>query len=149
MYIHINTERVVIDVTETAKYIASNDNGKKYLTYDQSKAIAVLGTNDVIRQLARTSLIVEWDSISEVVPVMDYPEDWDRNPYTYNDGEFESYDGTAPEDNRQLTEGVSENSGGILDVAELSDENAGAIEDLAEIVDDLLARVEALEEKED
>ena len=59
------------------------------------------------------------------------------------------------------TSGVSENSAGLLDVAELSDENnsaiedvAGladenstAIEDLADLVGDLEERVAALEEK--
>ena len=61
------------------------------------------------------------------------------------------------------TEGVSENSAGLLDVAELSDENSTAIEDvasladenstaiedLATLIDDLEERVEALEQKED
>lgn len=60
------------------------------------------------------------------------------------------------------TMGVSENSAGLLDVAELSDENntaiedlgsltdenSTAIEDLAALIDDLETRVEALEEKE-
>ena len=60
------------------------------------------------------------------------------------------------------TTGVSENSAGLLDVAELSDENntaiedlgsltdenSTAIEDLAALIDDLETRVEALEEKE-
>ena len=61
------------------------------------------------------------------------------------------------------TSGVSENSAGLLDVAELSDENSSAIEDIADLsdenssaiedlaalIDDLEARVEALEQKED
>ena len=59
------------------------------------------------------------------------------------------------------TSGVSENSAGLLDVAELSDENnsaiedvanladenSTAIEDLADLVGDLEERVAALEEK--
>ena len=59
------------------------------------------------------------------------------------------------------TQGVNENSIGLLDVAELSDENSSAIEDvanlsdenstaiedLAALIDDLEERVEALEEK--
>ena len=61
------------------------------------------------------------------------------------------------------TTGVSENSAGLLDIAELSDENnsaiediaslsdenSTAIEDLANLVGDLEERVEALEEKEE
>lgn len=45
------------------------------------------------------------------------------------------------------TEGIEENSGAILDVADIADENSGAIEDLADLCEDLLARVEELEGK--
>lgn len=45
------------------------------------------------------------------------------------------------------TEGIAENSGSILDVADLSDENSNSIVDLAETVNDLEDRVEALEGK--
>ena len=44
-------------------------------------------------------------------------------------------------------EGVSENSSGILDVAELSDENSSSIIDLGDFVAELDERVTALEEK--
>lgn len=61
------------------------------------------------------------------------------------------------------TQGVGENSLGLLDVAELSDENSTAIEDVADLADenstaiedlanligDLEERVEALEQKEE
>ena len=47
----------------------------------------------------------------------------------------------------QSTQGIEENSEGILDIAELSDENNGSIIDLAEQVDNLETRVEQLEEK--
>lgn len=44
--------------------------------------------------------------------------------------------------------GVSENSSGILDVAELSDENSSSIVDLGDFVAELDERVTALEGKE-
>lgn len=47
----------------------------------------------------------------------------------------------------QSTEGISENSDGIIDVAELSDENSGSIVELAEMIENLEERVSALEEK--
>ena len=45
------------------------------------------------------------------------------------------------------TQGIEENSEGILDVAELSDENNTSIIDLADKVDDLETRVSELEDK--
>ena len=45
------------------------------------------------------------------------------------------------------TEGITENSTGILDIAELSDENSSSIIDLADMVNELDERVTALEEK--
>lgn len=47
----------------------------------------------------------------------------------------------------ESTDGISENSGSILDVAELSDENSGSIVEIADMVEDLEERVSALEEK--
>ena len=46
------------------------------------------------------------------------------------------------------TEGVEENDGAIMDVADLADENSNALEELAALIDDLDARVTALEEGE-
>ncbi len=46
------------------------------------------------------------------------------------------------------TEGVEENDGAIMDVADLADENSNALEELAAIIDELDARVTALEEGE-
>ena len=47
----------------------------------------------------------------------------------------------------QSTAGITENSDGILDIAELSDENSTSIEDMAASIADLDARVKALEDK--
>lgn len=45
------------------------------------------------------------------------------------------------------TQGIEENSGSILDIAELSDENSGSILDLADGISDLDRRVTELEGK--
>ena len=47
----------------------------------------------------------------------------------------------------QSTEGISENSGSILDIADLSDENSNSITELADMINNLEERVKALEEK--
>ena len=49
----------------------------------------------------------------------------------------------------QNTQGVEENDGAIMDVADLADENSNAVEELAAIIDELDERVTALEEKEE
>lgn len=53
---------------------------------------------------------------------------------------------TVPQVNTN-TSGINENSGGILDIAELADENSMAITDIADYTAELEARIEELEGK--
>lgn len=128
MFIHINTEGVVIDATEEKKYITKNPTtGKKVITYNVRDAIGVMGSDDIIRQMADKVIEVGFYNVADVIPVSELPEDYEPNRYVYSNGEFEPYEGIAPKDARTLTQ---ENE--VL---------AMRANDTDDIIDDLLTNV--------
>ena len=104
MYIHVNLNRVVIDVTEDIGYVGRNaTTGKKVLIKDKAEAIGVMGSDLVIRPLVSSSLTADFYTVEDVIPVSAIPEDYESGKYTYNNGEFELYDGVVPKDTEELT----------------------------------------------
>ena len=136
MYIHVNTENVVIDVTENARYVEKNPkSGVIVATTDKSKAIGAIGRDDIIRQFAAVIICPNWNTLSDVIPVQELPEDFELGKYVYSDGEFSPYEGIAELSGKELTEktmvneeDISSNREGIMETYE---ETAVNTEDIA------------------
>lgn len=104
MYIHVNLNRVVIDVTEDIRYVGRNaTTGMKVLVRDKSEAIGVMGSDLVIRPLVSSALAPDFYTVEEAIPVSVIPEDYEPGKYTYNNGKFEFYEGVIPKDAEELT----------------------------------------------
>lgn len=106
MYIHVNTEGVVIDATEEKLLVGKNPTtGKKVILKRKTdEAIGVIGSNDVIRQLAKAAIEVGFYTVYDLIPVSVLPEDYEPGKYVYSNGKFSLYEGTAPKDIKTLTE---------------------------------------------
>ena len=106
MFIHVNTEGVVIDATEEKLLVGKHPaTGKKIILKRKTdEAIGVIGSNDTVRQLAKAAVEVGFYTVQDVIPVAELPEDYEPNKYVYSGGEFSLYEGTAPKDIKTLTE---------------------------------------------
>ena len=148
MYVHLNQDFVVLDATPSLLYVGKNPTtGKKIIVKKKSdNPIGVLGSKSVIRPLASSSLVVDFNTVVDCIPVASLPSGYVPNKFVYHtDGTFTEYEGVAPEDNKTLTVGVNENSDGIFDLADAVDENSLSIFDLAEQIGELEERVSELE----
>ena len=140
MYIHINTENVVIDVTEQARFVEKNaKTGVIVATTDQRKAIGAIGTADTIRQFASVIVCPNWNTLADVIPVSEIPDDYVPGKYTYSAGEYELYDGIAELSGKELTaktqvneEDISSNRDGLMETYEETMTNTEDIAGLRE-----------------
>ena len=152
MYLQINTQDVVVDLSLTPMYVTRNEqSGLTVLTPDASLAIgAVSSDGEIIRYFAKSGVNNTWNTLSDVIFINDeeVPADYENNKYTYTvELGLQPYTGIVPETNEALTEEAIITSDGLLDIAEETDRNITSIEDLITKYELLDARVTALEEK--
>lgn len=105
MYIHVNTARVVIDVTSDYKLVGKNEKtGKKIIVTKKKDALGVIGSDGNVKQLSATAITEDFYNVSDVIPCDVIPSDYEPGKYVYNAGKFEKYEGTIPKNTKQLTE---------------------------------------------
>jgi len=105
MYIHVNTGRIVIDVTDECKFVGKNERtGKKVIVLRKKDALGVIGSDGNVKQLASSAIADDFYNVSDVIPCDIIPSDYEPGKYIYNAGKFEKYEGTIPKNTKQLTE---------------------------------------------
>lgn len=119
MFIYLNTQQVIIDITEKIKPIKKNKNNI-FIPCDFDKAQAFIGSNDEIYAKVGVNIIPAYTDIFLVVSA-DVPDNIESLKWKYVDGKFVENTDPYPYDNITLTNTTEKNTADIEYIAIMSD----------------------------
>ena len=88
MYIHVNTARVVIDVTSDYKLVGKNEKtGKKIIVTKKKDALGVIGSDGNVKQLSATAITEDEEDLEEL-ELMKAGQSWTVEKGGVREGRF-------------------------------------------------------------
>lgn len=150
MFIHVNLNQVVIDVTEDCILIGKNQTtGKTVIVRDREEALGVLSSESTIRPFVLKSFTEDYYNVLDVIPCDIIPDDYAPGKYIYDNGAFRENEDVVPATNDELTirieiseEDIADTRGGLMETSEETEANATDIVELRTAVMELSEEIE-------